>query len=105
MAPPQILVLEPHPWPRSTVTPLALNELVNGGLLVPAGDDMYLAWMVPPMSDREPKPPHDYVISSVWLHECSFTALSSQFVRGLCHHYGVELHNFSLNAGVGRGNK
>jgi hypothetical protein len=58
MAPPQIRVLEPHPWPRSTVTPLALNELVNGGLLVPASNGLYPAWMFPPASDREPNPPY-----------------------------------------------
>jgi hypothetical protein len=40
MAPP-IRVLEPHPWPWSTVTPLLLNELVNGGQLVLASDDPY----------------------------------------------------------------
>jgi hypothetical protein len=33
----------------TTVTPFALNELVNGGLLVTAGDDMYPSWMVPPV--------------------------------------------------------
>jgi hypothetical protein len=48
MAPPQpIVVLEPLPWTRSTVTSFALNELVNGGLLAPAGEGMYPAWMVP----------------------------------------------------------
>jgi hypothetical protein len=36
MAPPQpIVVLDPSSWPRSTVTPFALHELVNGGLLAP----------------------------------------------------------------------
>jgi hypothetical protein len=60
MAPPQpIQVLEPLPWPRSTVTSFALNELVNGGLLAPAGEGMYPTWMVPPASDREPNPPYD----------------------------------------------
>jgi hypothetical protein len=35
MAPPQpIVVLDPLPWSRSTVTTFALNELVNGGQLV-----------------------------------------------------------------------
>jgi hypothetical protein len=32
------------------------------------------------------------------LHERGFTALASQFMWGLCHHYGVELHNFVPNA-------
>jgi hypothetical protein len=97
MAPPQILVLEPHPWPRSTVTLLALNQLVNGGLLASAGDGLYPAWMVLPASDKEPNPPYGYVVSFIRLHERGFTALASRFMRGLCHHYGVELHNFVPN--------
>jgi hypothetical protein len=48
--------------------PLALNELVNGGLLAPAGHGMYPVWMVPPASDREPNPAHGYVTSFVRLH-------------------------------------
>jgi hypothetical protein len=75
--------------------PFALNKLVNGGLLAPAGDGMYPAWMVPPASDKEPNPPHVYVLSFVRLHEHVFTAPVSRFMRGLCHHYGVELHNFA----------
>jgi hypothetical protein len=80
------------------VTPFALNELVNSGLLAPAGDGMYPAWMVPPASDKEPNPPHGYVVSSIQLHEHGFTAPASHFMWGLCHHYGVELHNFAPNA-------
>jgi hypothetical protein len=88
-------VLEPLPWPQSTVTPFALNELVNGGLLAPVGEEMYPAWMVPPVLDREPNPPHGYIISFIWLNERGFTAPASHFMRGLCYHYGVELHNFT----------
>jgi hypothetical protein len=54
--------------------------------------------MVPPASEREPNPPHGYVISFAHLHERGFTAPASRFMRGLCHHYGVELHNFGPNA-------
>jgi hypothetical protein len=71
---------------------------VNSGLLAPAGDGMYPAWMVPPASDKEPNPPHGYVVSSIQLHEHGFTAPASHFMWGLCHHYGVELHNFAPNA-------
>jgi hypothetical protein len=60
-----------------TVTLFALNELANGGLLEPAGDGMYPAWMVPPASDREPNSLHGYVVSFVRLHECGF-------MRGVC---------------------
>jgi hypothetical protein len=90
--------LEPLLWSRSTVTQLALNELVNGGLLAPAGDGMYSAWIVPSASDREPNPQYDYVVSFIWLHERGFTTPASRFMRGLCYHYGVELHNFTPNA-------
>jgi hypothetical protein len=99
MAPPQsITVLDPQPWSRSTVTRLALSELVNGGQLAPNVDGQPAAWIVPPPTDPEPNPPHDYVVSFVRHHERGFTAPASRFMRGLCHHYGVELHNFALNA-------
>jgi hypothetical protein len=80
------------------VTLFVLNELVNGGLLAPVGDGMYPAWMVPPKSDREPNPPHGYVVSFVRLHERGFTAPASHFMLGLSYNYGVELHNFAPNA-------
>jgi hypothetical protein len=54
--------------------------------------------MFPPASDREPNPPYGYVISLVRLHERGFNTPASRFMRGLCHHYGVELHNFAPNA-------
>jgi hypothetical protein len=39
MAPPQsITVIDPLPWPRSTVTAFALHELENGSQLVPNVD-------------------------------------------------------------------
>jgi hypothetical protein len=79
------------------VTPFALNELVNSGLLAPVSDGMYPVWMVPPASDRVPNPPYGYVVSFVWLHERGFTASVSRFMRGLCYHYGVDLHNFAPN--------
>jgi hypothetical protein len=91
-------VLEPLPWTRSTVTLFTLNKLVNGGQLAPAGEGTYPAWMVPPASHREPNPPYDYVVSFIRVHERGFTAPASCFMRGLCHHYRVELHNFAPNA-------
>jgi hypothetical protein len=80
------------------VTPFALNELVNGGLLAPNVEEASPAWMVPLASDREPNPPYGYVVSFVRLHERGFTAPASRFMRGLCYHYGVELHNFAPHA-------
>jgi hypothetical protein len=38
------------------------------------------------------------VVSVIHFHERGFTAPASRFMRALCHHYGVELHNFALNA-------
>jgi hypothetical protein len=59
MAPPQsIIVVDPLPWSRSTVTGFALNELVNGGQLAPNVDGQPAAWIVPLATDREPNPPH-----------------------------------------------
>jgi hypothetical protein len=80
------------------VTLFALNELVNSGLLAPAGEGAYPVWMVPPASDLEPNPPYGYVVSFIWLHEYGFTAPTSNFMRGLCYQYRVELHNFAPNA-------
>jgi hypothetical protein len=77
------------------VTPFALNELVNGGLLAPTVEGTYPVWMVLPASDREPNPLYSYVVSFIRLHECGFTTPASRFMRGLCYHYGVELHNFA----------
>jgi hypothetical protein len=80
------------------VTRFTLSELVNGGQLAPNVDGQPTAWIVPPATGREPNPPHGYVVSFVWHHERSFTAPVSRFIRGLCHHYVVELHNFAPNA-------
>jgi hypothetical protein len=91
-------MLDPLPWSRSTVTRFALSELVNGGQLAPNVDGQPATWIVRPAMDREPNPPHGYVVSFVRHHERGFTAPASRFMRGLCHHYGVELHNFALNA-------
>jgi hypothetical protein len=70
----------------------------DGGLLAPTGEGMYPAWMVPPVSDREPNPSYDDVVSFIRLHEHVFTAPASRFMRGLCYQYGVEIHNFAPNA-------
>jgi hypothetical protein len=38
------------------------------------------------------------VVSFIRFHERGFTAPASRFMRALCYHYGVELHNFAPNA-------
>jgi hypothetical protein len=78
--------------------PFALNELVNGGLLASNVEGAPPAWIVPPASDQEPNPPYGYVVSFVRLHERGFNAPASRFMRDLCYHYRVELHNFAPNA-------
>jgi hypothetical protein len=99
MAPPQpIVVLDPLSWNRSTVTEFSLNELVNGSQLAPNVEGSPPAWIVPPATDREPKSSYGYVVSFIRHHECGFAAPVSHFMRGLCHHNGVELHNFAPNA-------
>jgi hypothetical protein len=99
MAPPQsIQVLDPLPWPRSTVTEFVLHELENSGQLASNVDGQPLAWIVPPAADREPNPRFGYVVSFIRHRECGFAAPASRFMRGLCYHYGVELHNFAPNA-------
>jgi hypothetical protein len=99
MAPPQsITIIDPLPWPRSTATRLALSELVTAGHLAVNEDGRPAAWIDPPATDREPNLPHGYVVSFIRFHERGFVAPASRFLRGLCFHYGVELHNFAPNA-------
>jgi hypothetical protein len=61
-------------------------------------DKQPAVWIVPPAADREPNPPHGYVVSFIRFHECGFAASASRFLRRLCYHYSVELHNFTPNA-------
>jgi hypothetical protein len=70
-----------------TASQLAVNE-----------DGRPAAWIVPQPSDQEPNPPYSYVVNFIRFHERGFTALTSRFMRALCYHYGVELHNFMPNA-------
>jgi hypothetical protein len=99
MAPPQsIIVIDPLPWPRSTATRLALSEMVNADQLAANVDGQPLAWIDPPARHREPNLPFGYIVSFIRFHERGFTTPASRFLRGLCYHYGVELHNFTPNA-------
>jgi hypothetical protein len=99
MAPPQsITVIDPLPWPRSTATKLALNLLVAGGQLAANEDGQPAEWIEPPARDRVPNPTFGYIVSFIRFHERGFAAPASRFMRALCYHYGVELHNFTPNA-------
>jgi hypothetical protein len=99
MAPQQpLIIIDPLAWERSTVTPLALNQLVAGGQLAANEDGQPAEWIVPLERERAPNPLYGYVVSFVRFHERGFTAPASRVMRALCHHYGVELHNFASNA-------
>jgi hypothetical protein len=99
MAPPQpITIINALPWPCSTATRLSLSELVTAGQLAVNEDGRPAAWIVPHPNEREPNPPYGYVVSFIRFHERGFAASASHFMRALCYHYGVELHNFTPNA-------
>jgi hypothetical protein len=99
MAPqPPLVIIDPLAWERSTVTRLALNQLVTAGQLAANEDGWPTEWIVPPGRDQAPNPPSGYVVSFVRFHERGFMAPASRFMRALFHHYGVELHNFAPNA-------
>jgi hypothetical protein len=72
--------------------------LVTAGQLAANEDGRPAAWIEPSATDWEPNPPHGYVVSFIRFNEHGFEAPASRFLRGLCFHYGVELHNFAPNA-------
>jgi hypothetical protein len=72
--------------------------LVAGGQLAANVEGQPAEWIVPSERDRVPNPLYGYVVSFVRFHERGFAAPASRFMRGLCYHYGVELHNFTPNA-------
>jgi hypothetical protein len=86
------------PWYRSNVTAHTLQGLVDGGQLMPNTDSSRPAWIVLPAHHQESQPPEGYMVSFIHLHERRFNAPASKFMRGLCYHYGVELHNFAPNS-------
>jgi hypothetical protein len=99
MAPQQPLtIIDPLPWERSSATRLALGQLVTAGQLAANDDGRPAKWIVPPGRDHAPNPPSGYVVSFIRFHERGFMAPASRFMRALCLHYGVELHNFAPNA-------
>jgi hypothetical protein len=96
--PPPLTIVDPYAWERSSVTRLALGELVSAGQLAANEEGRPAEWIVPPAEDRAPNPPDGYVVSFFRFHERGFAASASRFMRALCHRYGVELHNFAPNA-------
>ena len=89
--------VDPVSWGWSTADAPYLETLVAAGLLPANTNPARLVWIAPG-SETEPKPPSGYVVSLVHLHEWGFGFPAGRFIRALCHHYGVELHNFAPNA-------
>jgi hypothetical protein len=98
MAPSQpITIIDPLSWPRSMATRISLSELVTAGQLAANEDGCPAARIVPQPNEREPNPPFGYVVSFIRFQERGFAAPASRFMRALCYHYGMELHNFTSN--------
>ena len=85
------------PWGRSTTDRPYLESLVATGQLPPNTDPARPVW-IPPRSETVPKPPSGYIVSLARLNKRGFGVPAGAFIRALCHHYGVELHNFAPNA-------
>jgi hypothetical protein len=92
----KVQLVDPVPWGRSTADQQYLESLVTTGLLPPNTDPARPVWIAP-KSETTPNPLSDYVVSLAWLHERGFGVPAGRFIRALCHHYGVELHNFAPN--------
>jgi hypothetical protein len=70
MAPqPPLVIIDPFAWASSTVTRLALNQLVTAGQLAANEDGRPAEWIVPSARDHAPNSPSGYVVSFVRFHE------------------------------------
>jgi hypothetical protein len=99
MAPlPPLTIVDLYAWERSSVTRLALGDLVSAGQLAANEEGWPVEWIVQSAGDHAPNPPDGYVVSFIRFHERGFAALASRIMRALCHRYSAELHNFAPNA-------
>ena len=73
-----------------------LEALVTAGVLQPNTDPTRPVWIAPG-SETESMPPSGYVVSLARLHEQGFGSPAGRFLRALCRHYEVELHNPQCN--------
>ena len=87
-----VQLADPVPWGRSTADTALQESLVADGVLPPNTDPSRPVWIAPTSAEREPQPPSGYVVS------LGFSVPTGRFIRALCHHYKVELHNFSPNS-------
>jgi hypothetical protein len=70
MAPQQpLIIIYPLAWERSTVTWLALNQLVTAGQLAANEDGQPADWIMPSGRELAPNPLSSYVVSFVRFHE------------------------------------
>jgi len=93
----KVQLVDPVPWGWSTADQQYLESLVATGLLAPNTDPALPVWIAP-KSETTPNPLSGYVVSLARLHERGCGVPDGKFIRTLCHHYGVELHNFAPNA-------
>jgi len=92
-----VRMVDPVSWGRSTADAPYLETLVTAGLL-PANTNPARPVWIASGSETEPKSPSGYVVRLARLHERGFGYPAGRFIRVLCHHYEVELHNFVPNA-------
>ena len=89
---------DPMPWGKFVTDHAYLESLVTARLLPLITDPARPVWIALGSTETDPKPLPGYVTSLARLHERGFSIPASRFLCGLCHHYGVELHNFATNA-------
>lgn len=95
MAP--VEIKDPLPWKPSIATEHYLQGLVNNGTLQANTNPERPVWILPG-TDAEPIPPPGYIVSLARLHERGIGIPAERFIRGLCYHYKVELHNLGPNS-------
>ena len=93
-----VQLIDPAPWGKSITDKVFLESLVAAGVLPSNTDSACPEWIALGSTETEPKPPNGYVVSLARLHERGFDVIAGRFLRALCRHYEVELHNFAPNA-------
>ena len=85
-------------WYPCNTTRAALEARVKGGLLCPITDEGSLEWIVPPVGDREPNPPPNYVVCFLSFLERGFGTPAGRLIRAILHYYREDLHNLNPNS-------
>jgi hypothetical protein len=99
MAPqPPLVIIDPLAWDRSTVTRLALNQLVSAGQLAANEDGRPDEWLMPPARDQAPNPPERLRGQLRPLPRAGLHGAGEPFYAGSLLPLLVELHNFAPNA-------